>query len=332
MVLASLDRVVEGYCALGVAPSTKRAYSSAYKQFNKFCLQYNVTDPFPVSESLLCYFVSFLAQEGLAPNSIKLYLAAVRHFQILMGLPELRAESSLPRLRLVLNGITRARMSDDRTLRSKPRLPITVDILHRIFTVLSRGSPSYTDHLVWAACALSFFGFFRAGEITVPSQSVLQQSKHLGWGDVCVDSIFSPSLLRVHLKVSKCDQFGSGADIYIGKTSDEICPVAACLSYMQLRGHQAGPFFCFRKNIPLTKGTFVAHVRKALTQAGLDASLYSGHSFCIGAATSAAQAGVEDSVIKALGRWSSAAFLLYIRTPREKLTHFSAAISGHVRR
>ena len=208
-----------------------------------------------------------------------------------MGLPELRAESSLPRLRLVLNGITRARMSDDRTLRSKPRLPITVDILHRIFTVLSRGSPSYTDHLVWAACALSFFGFFRAGEITVPSQSVLQQSKHLGWGDVCVDSIFSPSLLRVHLKVSKCDQFGSGADIYIGKTSDEICPVAACLSYMQLRGHQAGPFFCFRKNIPLTKGTFVAHVRKALTQAGLDASLYSGHSFCIGAATSAAQAG-----------------------------------------
>ena len=150
-------------------------------------------------ESLLCYFVSFLAQKGLAPNSIKLYLAAVCHFQILMGLPELRAESSLPRLKLVLNGITRARMSNDRTSRSKPRLPITVDILRRIFTVLSRASPCYTDHLVWPACALSFFGFFHAGEITVPSQSAFDQSKHLGWGNICVDSILTPCLLRVHL-------------------------------------------------------------------------------------------------------------------------------------
>ena len=129
---------------------------------------------------------------------------------------------------------TRALMSDDRTSRSKPRLPITVDVLRRILIVLSRASPSYTDHLVWAACALSFFGFFHAGEITVTSQSAFDQSKHLGWGNICVDSILKPCLLRVHLKMSKCDQFGNRADIYIGKTGDEICPVAACLSCMQL--------------------------------------------------------------------------------------------------
>ena len=62
-----------------------------------------------------------------------------------------------------------------------------------------------------------------------------------------------------------------------------------------------------------------------MSDAGLDASLYSGHSFRIGAATSAAQAGIQDSIIQALGRWSSGAFLVYVRTQRSQL----ASIQGN---
>ena len=52
----------------------------------------------------------------------------------------------------------------------------------------------------------------------------------------------------------------------------------------------------------------------------------SGHSFRIGAATTAALRGVEDSVIKMLGRWESSAYQRYLRTPRKSLAALSARL------
>ena len=65
-------------------------------------------------------------------------------------------------------------------------------------------------------------------------------------------------------------------------------------------------------------------VRAALKEAGLDPSKFAGHGFRIGAATTAAARGVEDSLIKTLGRWESSAYLLYVRIPRERLAGISS--------
>ena len=120
---------------------------------------------------------------------------------------------------------------------------------------------------------------------------------------------------------------GHGTEVSLGATGDEICPVTAVSAYVARRGRSAGAFFCLEDGLPLTKARFVEGVRSALARAGVRQTGYSGHSFRIGAATAAAQVGLPDSMIQALGRWSTPAFLRYIRTPREELAQFSNSLA-----
>ena len=129
--------------------------------------------------------------------------------------------------------------------------------------------------------------------------------------------------VRVCIKQSKTDPFRRGISLYLGKTSSDLCPVMALLNYLVARGKKEGPLFMFSDGRHLTRQRLVEAVRQALVMAGLDASKYCGHSFRIGAATTAAERGMEDSIIKTLGRWRSLAYLEYVRIPREQLAHYS---------
>ena len=324
MDLRDLDPAVQHFCEQGIATTTRKTYQSALRRFADFCSRYNVLTPFPVSESLLCYYAAFLATDRLSPQTIKVYLAAIRHMQITMGLPEPREFSSMPRLRLVQSGIQRTHSSQTT---AKVRLPITPTILRSLKV---HWSPQRTDRdiiMIWAAATLCFFGFFRSGEITVPTENGFELSKHLAWGDIAIDNAENPQSLKVHLRKSKSDQLGRGVDVYIGKTSCPLCPVVATMQYMAVRGPAQGPFFQFQNGRPLTKALFTNKVREGLRSIGLPEQNFAGHSFRIGAATTAASVGIEDSTIRTMGRWSSSAFLVYIRTPREHLASFSRVLS-----
>ena len=99
-----------------------------------------------------------------------------------------------------------------------------------------------------------------------------------------------------------------------------------CQLYMMVRGTKPGPFFTRSDGSYMTRDYFVAAVKAVLSEAGFDATKYAGHSFRIGAATTAAQQGLQDSLIKTLGRWQSSAYMRYIRTPRDTLTKVSKTL------
>ena len=166
-------------------------------------------------------------------------------------------------------------------------------------------APSYNTAMLWAATCTCYFGFLRSGEATVPSQSAYDPAVHLSITDVSLDSQTNPQVIAIRIKVSKTDPFRKGVTVYLGRTSTEVCPVAAILSYIGVRG--------------TTRDAFVRQLRAALSPSGVDPAQYSGHSFRIGTATSAAAAGVPDALIQTLGRWRSTAYLNYIKIPPASL-------------
>lgn len=152
--------------------------------------------------------------------------------------------------------------------------------------------------MLWAASTVCFFGFFRIGEITTPSDASFSADLHLSFSDLAVDNPTAPSVVRIRLKSSKTDQFRRGVDVFIGSSLNELCPVAAMLAYLARRGGHPGALFHFEDGTLLTPDRFTARVRDALGHTGKS---YAGHSFRIGAATTAAEKGLEDSLVKALG-------------------------------
>ena len=232
----------------------------------------------------------------------------------------------MPRLDYVLKGIKQVQARSGAP--PKPHLPITPELLAHLRAEWLRAPPQPDCVMLWAAACVGFFGFLRAGEFTVPTVQSYDPEVHLSLRDLAVDSHTAPSIVRLRIKQSKTDPLRQVVDIFLGVTNTSICPVQALIQYIAVRNPSPGPLFVFQAGTPLTWSSLVSHLQAALQMAGVVPSAYTGHSFCIGAATAAAKHGVEDSLIQTLGHWKSAAYLAYIKIPRQELASVSKALVG----
>ena len=89
--------------------------------------------------------------------------------------------------------------------------------------------------MMWPANCLCYFGFLRACEITVPSEAAYDKGAHQNFANVPVDNVSNPSVIKVTIKASNTDPFCQGVDILIGRIFNELCPVAAVLSFFAKR-------------------------------------------------------------------------------------------------
>ena len=164
------------YCNQALADSTKRSYNSAIRRYIQFCFIHNYTSV-PTNEHLLCRYVVSLANEGLSATTIKCYLSAICHRHITEGRGDPNI-GSMPKLELLMRGM---KMVQGRAGQSKPRQPITPDLLLKLRGVWLGQSEGRDGHMLWAASSLCFFGFLRPGEITVPTDTAFDSSAHLNF-------------------------------------------------------------------------------------------------------------------------------------------------------
>ena len=311
MDLPQLLKALGNYYSVGISPATRRSYLAGFKQYTTFCSQAQFV-PIPTNEATLLLFVSHLATQNLAYATIKVYLAAVCSAHVAAGMHNSFQDQLIPRLLQVMKGIRK------QTAISRPPricLPITTDIMQGIHKVLHNKPASYSSKMIWAACCMAFFGFLCSSEFTVPSQHCYDPETHLSLSDITLDRRHSPTMVCIHIKQSKTDPFRQGVHIYLGKTHQRICPVHAIVSYLAIWGNHPGPVFIYSDGRMPTREIFGAELDCILGRLNLKVHHYNTHSFRIGTATSAKQAGISDVHIKTLGRWQSDAYQRYIRTP-----------------
>ena len=314
--LSELGARAEAYFHQGVSPATKKAYRMGLQKFNSFCTQAR-RKAIPASENTLLLFSTYLASQNLSSSTIQVYLSAVHNAHVAKG----QYKSQLtPRLYQVIKGIQKTQCI---TKSPKTRKPLTYKILEGVRSVLLKHPCTQDDLMIWAACCIAFFGLLRVSEFTTPTQTHFTPSSHLSLADVALDSRTYPQVVRITLKQSKTDQIRQGTHLYLGRTGHHVCPVEAIIPYLIARGNRPGPLFMLQNGKMLTRSIFSAAIHKVLLEVKLNPQCFNTHSFRIGAATSAKQAGISDAYLKALGRWKSHAYLKYIRLSSQDLANLS---------
>ena len=230
------------------------------------------------------YFASWLSDHVSFPT-IKLYLAGIRFAHIENSLVDPFADA--PLLRLLLRGIKRTI-----GLSSRRRLPITMSVMRQLKGALADDPhiASKDKLMLWSAFTLAFFGFLRSSEFTSPSSTHFNPQVHLARSDI---SFTSNRSLLLQLKASKTDPYRMGCSITLSPSGRSVCAVRAMHRYLahQLPGNST-PLYFFSTGQFLTRDKVTSILRSQLQRLGFDTESYASHSFRIGAATTAAEAGL----------------------------------------
>ena len=297
----------------------------AFHRFLQFTHRFRpITDYF--DELTIQHFIVYCFRVlNVRSTTIRMYLAALRFYCSINQLPSSLHDMNGDRT-FSINTLLKAVEKVQKPSRP-PRLPIDAALLSRMCAILD-GSyfDAYWDALFKAVLSCAFFGFLRPGEFTTQR---FHPSRNLTISDI---SFVSNSVL-LHLKRSKADRLNRGVSVRYFPTHDLMCPIANLRRYLRFRScrfRQTStqiPLFMMTNGNALSRREFISRLRSLLSTLGHNALRYSGHSLRIGAASSAAHAGVSSDLIKLLGRWSSDAYQRYIRLPSSTLSNAFRLIS-----
>ncbi|RXN07697.1 tyrosine recombinase [Labeo rohita] len=188
--------------------------------------------------------------------------------------------------------------------------------------------PPEFSHLAQQSDSPSSTLFEMCSELA-PSTSAFNPAIHPSLSDI---SAHTPDSLIYTLKKSKTDQFGRSCPIYIFRLNSFISAFEPISEYVLSRYANSSspqePLFLTENGKMATRLWFNKHFLKVLSASGISPEHYSLHSFRIGAATSAASAGISDETIRVMGRWSSEAYRLYIHNNLNDLHQAQAHISS----
>lgn len=295
--LNGLVDVARGYAQASKADNTRRAYGHDWRDFVRWCEGHRL-QALPAAPATLCLYLSALAESGRKASTIERRLAAISQAHQAAGhVPSPTLDWPV---RTVMSGIRRR-------LGTAPdqKAALETDQLRRLLTATSE--ETLGGRRDRALLLLGFAGGFRRSELVALDVGDLEETEHG---------------LRVRLRRSKTDQEAEGDVKGIPWGSHlETCPVRAVRAWREASAITEGPLFrAVDRHGRLGSGRLgdraaAEVVKRAAQRAGLDPSLYAGHSLRAGHATSAAAGGApERAIMRQTGHRSLQTLRGYIRS------------------
>lgn len=280
------SELTKDYVKASASEATLKAYKSDIDSFIAW------GGVIPASSHLIANYLADHA-ERLAVSTLRRRIAALSKAHEVLSLAN---PSKSEIVKSTMRGIVRKHGSAQRQMS-----PITKDRLIRIVENCEDDKKGARDK------ALLLVGF----------ASALRRSELVALN--CKDVSFVPEGMILTIKRSKTDQEGEGRLIAIPYAQGSYCPVNSLKHHLDCSGIKNGSIFrtfsadCSGKS-RLT-GHGVAYViKQRAIRAGLDPTMFSGHSLRAGFATSAAQSGADTwMIMKQTGHKSEATVRKYIR-------------------
>jgi hypothetical protein len=300
-----MDRLInERSISLGYSldSSSFGAYTSALNSYLTFCnLHHLPVDPTP---DTLSFFIVFLSSH-INPKSVNSYLSGVCQ-QLESFYPDIRQHRKSLLVARTMAGCLRRFGTP-----TKRKSPFSHADLQRVLDSLPP-APSHDDLLFCAILLTGFHALMRLGELVFPDKRALRNYRKLSLRHTVTVSVDPPQYSFV-LPSHKGDRTFEGNTIVVQKLSTPTDPFSSFVSYLASRD----TLFPLHPELWLTSHGAVPTRHWFLSRLRLifPSSKFAGHSLRSGGATSTslAEAGVDFSLIQAIGRWSSPAFRIYIR-------------------
>lgn len=290
------------------ASGTRGTYGSGLLVFHVFCDKSGIPEHArcPAPTPLILLFIGQCAG-FYSGSTLANYVFGVRAWHIVHGRPWSTDDDQI---RAALKG---AEIRAPPTSKRPKRAPFTETHINTILADMDGNS--HLDVAVAACLCIAFFAVARTGEVTVPSLATFDTKLHPTRSDVRGDQDRHGFKVTVcHLPSTKASRI-NGEDIYWSKQEGSWDPEERLRRHLEL--NTAPPdahLFAYKhgnKWRPLTRSAFSNRIREAAKAASLPT--LQEHGIRIGGTLEYLLRGLPFDVVKAIGRWSSDAFSVYLR-------------------
>ena len=240
---------------------------------------------------------------------------------------------NMPRVRRMLRGMEKVIDAPPRRKRRAVRTQDLRDALEKLPAVDSVSAANAR-----ACASTGFCGLLRAAEMSLQRGQVWSKTRSLSRADVTFLTRPKGDLPAVWVSFDEIERLGEvpvAAQVMMrpckklryrgGKTvpvflfdGTVLTPVQDLLHLFRIdrvpaERHAVTPLFRRASGASFTTDYVREVVRFLMSSVGLDPALYGGHSLRIGGASAALAANVSEAVIRAMGRWDSDVYELYLR-------------------